>query len=583
MKIKVREWRWLVKLRNMKLFQKMLFFYVVLLCVPIALIGAFYIGIFSHQLNEQYRKNKEDILEQGIYSIENTLTQINFCVSSFQYNTGVLQYVDRYDFSTGEGASCWLGSVKPAFQQLKHSNPYFSNICIWRTDPKSLNDPRYVLNAQDSEELKNIEPLRYNDLKVFFHNEDDRTECSLYGPLFDFTALRKIGYVEVACRFDYLFFPLNFVNSQEKMIITQDENSYQVSFGKDGSLFLKKSDQEKHYTGHKITNKIEALNLSIDYYYQDFKVLSNSTFITVLVCVFLLFLLFSMVYYAFYVSITRRITNLTDHMFHNTQERLQPYRDDPNQDEIGTMIQVYNQMTRKMNLLIEELIQKERLANQAQYYAMQSQIQPHFLYNTLENIDMLIEVGENEKASRMMNVFGKILRYNLSRRRKLSTIGEEISHISDYLALYSFRMRDDFQYEIHMEPECEKIVCPYCILQPVVENCFKHGFRILERALWVHVRGFVRDGFVILEVEDNGVGITGERLAEVKSELKSESSSWESKDDASIGLDNVKKRILLLGGAGSGLWIYPRPQGCMVSMQIRIEGETRDGSEGTDC
>lgn len=567
-------WKRMIRLRDMKLFQKMMFFYVVLLCIPVLVIGTCYIGISYRQLNRQYQKNKEDILEQSRYSIDNALTQVSFCVNSFQYNTGVLQYVDRYDFSTAEGASGWLGVVKPAFEQLKAANPAFDRICIWRKYAKESNDPRYVLNVADNAELQELMPFRYGALKIVFETEAQHTDCRIYASLYDFNTRQEIGYVEADCGFDTLFYPLNYVKPPEVLLLTQGEQSYRVQRDEKGTVYMTPFLEEDMPSGHKVTARMDSLDLTLDYYYSDFKALSNSTMLAMLAGVVLLFLFFTAVYYAFYTSITRRITNLTGHMLHDAKERMTPYEEDPNEDEIGSMVRVYNQTVNRMNSLIEELFQKERLVNQAQYYAMQSQIQPHFLYNTLENIDMLIEVGENEKASRMMAVFGKILRYNLSRKRELSTVGEEIAHIRDYLDLYSFRMRADFDYRIEMADACKHIVCPYCILQPVVENCFKHGFRYLERALWVHVRAYCREEFIVLEVEDNGLGISGERLKEVKDELQDAEAGDGGKegtgDDASIGLDNVKRRICLLCGEGSGLWIEPKEEGCIVRMRIKI-------------
>ena len=85
---------------------------------------------------------------------------------------------------------------------------------------------------------------------------------------------------------------------------------------------------------------------------------------------------------------------------------------------------------------------------------------------------------------------------------------KEIQHAEDYLKLYSYRMRDDFEYRVEMEPTCAEVECPYCMMQPVVENCFKHAFRYQDRVLWVHIHAWCENGYVIIDVEDNGTGIT---------------------------------------------------------------------------
>lgn len=554
---------------NTSLFQKMIFFYIVLLCVPTFLIGGFYIGNFSRQMNEQYRIGREEILEQKIASIENSLSRINYCTSAFQYNSNLVEYVERYDFSTGNGAEMWLASVRPAFEQIAFANPEFSNICIWRLRDMEYNAPRYVLNASDNPELEKIEPMNYRTLKLFVQDGNPIRECHIYRALFNTRSYSKVAYTEVDCDFDFLLAPLNFVKEEEMLFLSQGDMVYRVLLDEEGHIYLQIWEETLTKSRNHVSLPIEELGMTMDYFYADLGRWSNSTLNTILASVLLLFVFFSLVYYAFYQSITKRIINLTEHMQHSTKERIPLYKEDPNRDEIGMMVRVYNQTASKVNELNEEILQKERLVNQAQYYALQSQIHPHFLYNTLENIDMLIEVGENEQASRMMALFGKILRYNLSRHKEMALLEDEITHIEDYLKLYSFRMRDDFRWKLEVEPDCGEVWCPYCMLQPVVENCFKHGFRNTERELWLHIRVYKRDGYAWIEIEDNGDGISLERIQQIEGELRGENEE-KMQEDSFVGLKNVHERIRILCKEDSGLWIFSRSLGCLVKIAIKI-------------
>ena len=558
------------------LFQKMMFFYVALLCVPVFLIGSFYIGSISEKMNREYRNGKEEILQQKETAIESSLSRIRYCTAAFQYNSGLIEYVDQYDFSTADGAESWLRYVQPAFSQIDFSNPEFTDIRIWRLHGKESNDPRYVLNASDNPEISGIEPISRKMMKLVIQEEDTIRQCHIYQVLYDLTGFNKVGYVEVVCDIGFLLSPLQFLQEGERLYCEMGERVWEVKPQEDGTLCLEISGTGLPKGGNRASLAVGELGMTLHYYYEDLVIWSNATVVTVGIGALIMFGFFTAVYYAFYRSITRRIKDLTDHMLHYTTERMQPYRTDLNRDGIGMMTEVYNQIAEKVNALNDEILQKERLANQAQYYAMQSQIHPHFLYNTLENIDMLIEVGENEKASRMMAAFGKILRYNLSRRREMASLKDELNHTEDYLKLYSYRMRDDFEWKIGMEPGCRNVMCPYCMMQPVVENCFKHGFQDPERQLWVHIRVYEDGGFVWIEIEDNGEGISGERMQEIEHMLEAEAADGEGAEtggevwEFSVGLRNVRDRIRLMCREGSDLWISSGAQGCLVRIAIRI-------------
>lgn len=567
---RIRTW-----LRNMSLFKKMLFFYVMILCIPMLIISGSYIRNLSRELNMQYINNKEKILEQAQGTIENAIAQIEYCRNSFQYNSAFLEYVNGYDFSTGEGAQMWLEHVKPAFEQIGVANKSFSEICVWRVNPKNHNDPRYVLNAKDNVDLRegNV-PVKYNDKTFFLEAGYQDTKCRIYQALFDVNAFRKIGYVEVECDFDWLFSGLNFMEAGELLQVSCEQGKYNVRQDESGKIYLSAAKTDPDKRMNRSCKELDEIKTQLDYYYPDISIWSDRTVIMILCGTIVLFAFFTGVYYAIYLSVTKRIVLFSKHMQFSNEEKMEPFPEAESKDEIGVMIQTYNRMADRLNRLNEEIIQKVTLANHARYYAMQSQIQPHFLYNTLENIDMLIELGENETASKMMNLFSKILRYNLSYEKTFATIEGEMKHVEEYLKLHAFRMRDDFEYSVEMEPACGGVDCPYCMLQPVVENCFKHGFKNQERHLWIHVRAWCENGFVWIVVEDNGSGISQERFLEVEKSLNQKEmqieDGREKTETVHIGLNNVNERIRLLCGRGSGLWVEQKTQGCKVRIAINM-------------
>lgn len=583
----IRKWKgWL---KNLSLFRKMMLFYIMILCIPAIVINAFYIGNVSGTLNVQYRNGKQNVLYQACRSIEDAVGQVEYCRNSFQYNSALIEYVNGYDFSTGEGARIWLQYVRPAFWQVSITDKGMTGVRIWRVKEREKNDPRYVLNAADNPELDGQGPEGYRDKFLVLEKKYQNTICRIYQPLFDMNGFHKIGYVETECDMDHLFSSLNFIGENEILCMRYGEEVYEVKLREDGGVYLSDFGNESKAEGmNGIRAEVQPLKLELIYYYPELSAWNDRTVTMLLYGTMILFLFFTGIYYAIYRSITKRIIDFSRHMLDTEKEKLVPFPEDDSRDEIGRMIGNYNRMAERINGLNDEIIQKVRLADHARYYAMQSQIQPHFLYNTLENIDMLVELGENEKASRMMNLFSKILRYNLSCEKKLTMVGSEIRHVEDYLRLYSFRMRDDFSYTVEMEPACERICCPYCILQPVIENCFKHGFRNQERVLWIRVRAWCENGFVRIRVEDNGTGISDGKLEELTEQLGDGECrnlpDKKAEETTHVGLNNVKERIRLLCGEGSGLFLTKREQGCRVEIVISMYGKGGrfDAAENSD-
>ena len=128
-------------------------------------------------------------------------------------------------------------------------------------------------------------------------------------------------------------------------------------------------------------------------------------------------------------------------------------------------------------------------------------------------------------------------------------------------------MREDFSYQIQVEPGCGDISCPYCMLQPIVENSFKHGFCQEDRALWIHLKVYSQEDYVLIEIEDNGSGITPKRLKQVRETLQNGNSSAAA--SASIGLENVNDRIVLLCGSDCGLFVESLEPGLKITVKLK--------------
>jgi two-component system sensor histidine kinase YesM len=248
-------------------------------------------------------------------------------------------------------------------------------------------------------------------------------------------------------------------------------------------------------------------------------------------------------------------------------------------DEAGMLAQSFNSMVSTIRDLIDKNYRIEISHKEAELYALQSQIQPHFLYNTLESIGMAVEEGEKETVVEMVTLLGRMLRFSVGNKSKYVTIGEELQHTRDYLAIQKFRFEDRLTFAIGNNAVCagEPRYTPKFILQPVVENAVKHGLEA-RRSLHLDISADreVRDSGewdIVFRVRDNGPGISPERMRELEAQLQTDELD---RRDSGLGLKNVNARIRIMLGRDYGLQLHSRP-GEGTEVELRIPELTSPG------
>lgn len=214
--------------------------------------------------------------------------------------------------------------------------------------------------------------------------------------------------------------------------------------------------------------------------------------------------------------------------------------------EIQTLSDGLDEMIGRINNLLEENKVVEQKKRKAELELLQAQINPHFLYNTLDTIIWLIESGEKEKSVDMVNSLSNFFRFSLSRGRDVITLQEEERHVKSYLEIQKTRYRDRMDYEIDIPKELYEFILPKLTLQPLVENSIYHGIKMQREKGTIRINAADLGDTIQIVVEDNGAGMTEERLAELKETLADETK-------VGFGLRTVHERIRLLFGEQYGL------------------------------
>lgn len=217
-------------------------------------------------------------------------------------------------------------------------------------------------------------------------------------------------------------------------------------------------------------------------------------------------------------------------------------------DEIGHLSMKFNQMMDRIRNLKEQVIEEQKDKRKYELQALQAQINPHFLYNTLDSIIWMAETNDSNIVA-MTEALAKLFRISLNKGNEEISLERELEHVKNYLIIQSMRYADKFTYEISAEPGVERCRTIKLILQPIVENCIYHGIKKKRGTGKITIRAYRREQNLIIEVSDDGCGMPEEICRKILSdEIESENISG-----SGIGVKNVNERIQLRFGKKYGL------------------------------
>jgi two-component system sensor histidine kinase YesM len=245
-------------------------------------------------------------------------------------------------------------------------------------------------------------------------------------------------------------------------------------------------------------------------------------------------------------------------------------------DEIGVMISSFNQMIEDLEQLIYENYEVTLQMNdieikkrEAELYALQSQVNPHFLFNTLESIRMgLHKKGDEESADIVLHL-SKVFRKSLNWEGEIISVSEEIEFVINYLEIQRYRFKDKLRYSINLPQELGELQIPKLTIQPLVENAVIHGIEEKYGNGTVSVDVTVSGSLLEILVKDDGTGISADKMMRIQRDLQPGNKEKDIKKSGSIGLKNVHDRIVLHYGAQFGLAIESEP-GHGTTIRIRL-------------
>ncbi len=217
------------------------------------------------------------------------------------------------------------------------------------------------------------------------------------------------------------------------------------------------------------------------------------------------------------------------------------------ENEIGRLTRSFNIMTEEIQKLMEESEREQQAKRKNELKVLQNQINPHFLYNTLDSIIWMAEWGKNQEVVEMTSSLAKLLRRSISNQQETVTVEEETAYTETYLRIQKMRYKDKLEYEISIDEEIRQEEVIKLILQPLVENSIYHGIKYKEGKGLIEILGYREGNCMVLQVQDDGIGMDGETLEHIFEKHVRDTRS------NGVGLKNVKERIQLYYGAEYGI------------------------------
>ncbi|RRJ67800.1 sensor histidine kinase [Paenibacillus oralis] len=245
--------------------------------------------------------------------------------------------------------------------------------------------------------------------------------------------------------------------------------------------------------------------------------------------------------------------------------------------EVEQLSKRFNLMLRRIRELMDQIIQEQEAKRKSELDVLQSQINPHFLYNTLNSATRLAELGRNEEVVTTITSLSRFFRISLSQGSHIISVQEELEHVRHYLIIQTIRFKNKFRYEIEADEAALECRTLKLILQPLVENAIHHGIEKSAEAGFIGVEARLEEEHLVFRIRDNGVGMPPETVEKLmKGAVRSESGSG-------VGVRNVQERIALYYGPGYGLKFDSEPEeGTLVTITIPVvkpENAQKDGVE----
>lgn len=555
----------------------------------VAILGMGFIGVFLYQgygsaAEDMVLSNSKQVIDQVEINLNTYLRNMMRISDAVYYN--VIKNTDLDEESMSQemnllyevyrdnlvGLACFtdtgelissvpMGNLKENVDVTKQSwfvdaqdkmeNLHFSDLHVQNIFENSTNRYYWVISLSRGVELTNSGKMSEGILLVDM-------DFSGIRQLFAKVNSQNMGYVYLMDsdgkiiyhpRQNLIF--SNMIQENNEMAKTYEDGAHRETFeGEDRMVAVK----TVGYTGWKIVSV-----MPMEKFLGDFS--RTRTMAVMIIIVAILVMIFANQFVA--VRVAKPLRNLEDSLTGIGMDREpQIYIGGP--PEIQHLGETIRSMVEQLRQLTDDIVREQEEKRKSELDALQSQINPHFLYNTLDSIMWMIEAEKYDDAISMVQALSRLFRISLSKGKNIITVGEELQHAKNYLDIQKYRYKNKFTSYFEIEEGIEKYKTIKLIIQPLIENAIYYGMEYMDGNGEIYVRAYTKEEDLFIEVEDNGLGM---QKAQVES-LLTDGTRIRSKGSG-IGIRNVHQRIQLYFGTEYGLEILSEPdEGTMVRIHL---------------
>lgn len=560
-------YRWI---KDLKLRNKIYFIYLAAGLLPMLVVGIYCYHFVNQLLIEREVKNLQNSLNQAITVVDNQLTIYENMSDYLAFNQAILQtvfypYEDNYYKMYNQFNTVF----DPMVTSLKYLHSDIKQVTIYARNDIERHDTT-LAPITDIEEEPWFQEISSNNKILWVINKNDKKIfCVRKMP--ELQGESGVIYVEVD--YDKLFEPFTQILDENYGVYVQEKNEMVFSYNIFDKSYNKMDFSEENITSLKTSDDSEFIFVDCDSKSQiGFHVgmyrpasqieatIRPMTMGMVLICII------SMIAAGLLLTqltrmIVKNIEKLTWNMKEVKKGNLEVTVTSDSKDEIGELIQGFAEMVERIKTLIEEVYEGKISLKEYEMKALQAQINPHFLYNSLSLINWKAIEADEKDISKITLALSKFYRTALNKGNSVMPLQDEISNVKSYLDIQLMMHDYEFDVEIDIDESMYYYDTPNLILQPLIENAIDHGIDLkTEGRGKITIRGWSEGEIMYLSVEDNGIGMDEEVAQNI---LTQKSKGY--------GVRNVNERIKLTYGAEYGLTIESKEgEGTKITVKIPV-------------
>lgn len=579
-------------INNTKIVNKFLSIIVFILLVSIVIVN-FYIKQNASSLITQEAKNTtKQLLEQYVDNINYKLTTFNTTLSSLSSNMNIKNILDNENLTETD-----LDHINQEFQQvLNNQFPYgLYSISLYPLGYAEHLESSFIksIKTADANWLPYFKDNYYS--KYFIHNEGtfDVKLLTVLKPIYSINGDYITAVIKLSLFPEKVFRSIKSVEHQsmDRLFIINknsdyiygntftDTNQYHT-YLKENYQYLYSGTNVLDYqtkNGCYITSLASTNGYRAVYYfsYEDTAESLQSLNHTITVFILILILLICIAASLISISIGKRMQMVINKVNEVSRGNLELEKSDLGKDEIGIFDRTFSNMVIQLKKLIEDNYISEMKKKDAQFMALQAQINPHFLFNSLEVVNSLIETENSDIAMIVNSKLSDLLRYCINHSSAgIVSVQEEIDYMCNYVYIQQIRFRDKFTFHIDIDENCLNYCIIKLVFQPFIENSINHGFAgKSNRNIWFSVQMSSSQNDIEIRIKDDGNGLTIDKLNYLRNELEVKPLfDFKSKND-SIGILNIHHRMKLKYGDQYRISIDSAPEKGMCIM-LTIPAQT---------